>query len=306
MKYCQAILLLFLLFTVTNYGQGVLKVTTDKTAYSYGDTMEVRVTLTNNNAEPFTIYNSSTCVAWIRFNDVKFQTMCTADQHEFYFSPGMSMTWIWYLDPQELGIPDKDGQQKIVGVCYPQKDSVYFEAPKFRGGKIYVGKKADVPESEYESLRDSIGATVLYKTTYWSEYWQIKNHSIDSIVEKYSKDYRFTAIEAMRQVQFAKEIVTSVDEKTNVPFEFSLSQNYPNPFNPTTLIDWQLAAGSYVTLKVYDMLGREVATLVDEFKQAGYYNSQFSIRNYQLSSGVYFYTLTAGGFRATKKLVLMK
>ncbi|MDP3581012.1 MAG: T9SS type A sorting domain-containing protein, partial [Ignavibacteria bacterium] len=61
-----------------------------------------------------------------------------------------------------------------------------------------------------------------------------------------------------------------------------------------------------VTLKVYDLLGREVATLVDEVKQPGYYNSKFSIRNFQLSSGIYFYRLQAGNFQASKKLVLAK
>ena len=101
---------------------------------------------------------------------------------------------------------------------------------------------------------------------------------------------------------------TSVHENNTsmFPTGFSLQQNYPNPFNPSTIISWQLAVDSYVTLKIYDSLGREVATLVNEFQRAGVYNSQFSIRNTQLSSGVYFYQLQAGNFVETKKLVLLK
>ena len=117
------------------------------------------------------------------------------------------------------------------------------------------------------------------------------------------------------------DFLVDVKESNEIPKQFSLEQNYPNPFNPETVISYQLAVSSYVTLKVYDLLGREVATLVNEFKQAGVYNSQFSIRNLpagrqglQLSSGVYFYRLQAGnpsqgsgqGFVQTKKMLLLK
>ncbi len=100
--------------------------------------------------------------------------------------------------------------------------------------------------------------------------------------------------------------LTDVKKEDSLPTQYALYQNYPNPFNPSTVISWQLAADSYVTLKVYDMLGREVATLVNEYKIAGKYNSQFSIRNSQLSSGVYFYTLKAGDFVQSKKMILLK
>ncbi|MDQ7818501.1 MAG: T9SS type A sorting domain-containing protein [Melioribacteraceae bacterium] len=95
--------------------------------------------------------------------------------------------------------------------------------------------------------------------------------------------------------------------------EYKLFQNHPNPFNPNTVISYQLAVGSHVTLKVYDVLGREVATLVDEYKSPGSYNSQFSILNLpagrqgsKLSSGVYFYSLKAGDYISTKKMVVVK
>ncbi len=83
-------------------------------------------------------------------------------------------------------------------------------------------------------------------------------------------------------------------------------QNYPNPFNPSTVISYQLPVNSLVSLKVYDAIGREVATLVNEVKEAGSYDVQLSMNSYQLSSGVYFYKLTAGKYSAVKKLVLMK
>ena len=89
-----------------------------------------------------------------------------------------------------------------------------------------------------------------------------------------------------------------------VPKIFFLYQNYPNPFNPSTEIKYSLAKDSYVTLKIYDMLGKEVAVLVNGNKPAGYYTVEFNGSN--LPSGVYIYRLTAGKFSSSKKLMLMK
>ncbi|MFZ4621707.1 MAG: T9SS type A sorting domain-containing protein [Bacteroidota bacterium] len=100
------------------------------------------------------------------------------------------------------------------------------------------------------------------------------------------------------------QALTSVARSSALPEGFSLSQNYPNPFNPSTNINYQLANNSFVTLKVYDAIGREVAALVNESKDAGTYSVQFNGSN--VSSGMYFYTLRAGAFTATKKLILLK
>ncbi len=91
---------------------------------------------------------------------------------------------------------------------------------------------------------------------------------------------------------------------TGIPASFALSQNYPNPFNPSTLINYQLSTGSVVTLRVYDILGREVATLVNGYQPAGSYIARFD--GAHLASGVYFYRLGAGNLTQTKKMVLLK
>ena len=93
-----------------------------------------------------------------------------------------------------------------------------------------------------------------------------------------------------------------------VPNKFDISQNYPNPFNPTTKIDFNLPYDSKVTIKLYDISGREVMTLINEQRTAGYYTVQMNGNN--LSSGMYFYRINAEGngqnFVSTKKLVLIK
>ncbi len=110
-----------------------------------------------------------------------------------------------------------------------------------------------------------------------------------------------------------RNIPTGIDQSedgsdTN-PYQFNLFQNYPNPFNPGTLISYTLPAGGNVSLKIYDSLGREILTLVDEYKQAGSYEVRFE--NEHLPSGLYFYKLNAGfpggqTFIETKKMVLIK
>ena len=91
---------------------------------------------------------------------------------------------------------------------------------------------------------------------------------------------------------------------TILPKFFELSQNYPNPFNPTTRIKYEIPKTSFVTIKVYDVLGKQVATLVNEEKIAGNYEVDFDAR--RLSSGIYFYNLQTGSFVETKKMILLK
>ncbi len=99
-------------------------------------------------------------------------------------------------------------------------------------------------------------------------------------------------------------LTTAGEEETLLPDNYALMQNYPNPFNPSTIINWQLAVGNYTTLKIYDVLGREVATLVDEFKEAGYYEVSFDAS--KLTSGIYFYKLKAGTYTSVKKMLLAR
>ncbi|MBI5020536.1 MAG: T9SS type A sorting domain-containing protein, partial [Ignavibacteriales bacterium] len=102
------------------------------------------------------------------------------------------------------------------------------------------------------------------------------------------------------------EVTTSVKEilESEIPKAVALEQNYPNPFNPVTTIRYQLPVNSRVTLKVFDVLGREVATLADEVEEAGYKSVTFNASI--LSSGVYYYRLSAGSYIETKKLLLLR
>ena len=124
----------------------------------------------------------------------------------------------------------------------------------------------------------------------------------NSLSGKYS--YRLKQVDYNGSSKYSQIVNVELIDK----LEFSLSQNYPNPFNPSTKISWQSQVGSHQTIKVFDVLGNEVATLVDEYKPAGNYEVEFnpasSIKH--PASGIYFYQLKAGNFGETKKMILIK
>lgn len=102
---------------------------------------------------------------------------------------------------------------------------------------------------------------------------------------------------------YTPELV-NINYEPPLPEFYYLSQNYPNPFNPTTFINYELPINGFVSLKVFDVLGRDVATLVNEEKFAGEYQVEFSSEN--LSSGIYFYTLNSGAYTKTRKMMVLK
>ncbi len=112
--------------------------------------------------------------------------------------------------------------------------------------------------------------------------------------------YRLKQIDNNGSYKYSAE----VEIETETPTQFSLTQNYPNPFNPSTTINYQLPISGNVNLKVFDVLGKEVASLVNEKKEAGSYTVEFSAKN--LASGTYFYRLQAGDFVQIKKMVILK
>jgi spore germination protein YaaH len=182
--------------------------------------------------------------------------------------------------------------------------------------------------SQKEKVRDSISGTPFLRwqeESNWNQIWYDDDTSIgvkyDFALQKNLKGIGIWALgfdngrqELWNEIEEKFLIPTYADQsRVNAPTDFILYQNYPNPFNPATNIRYNLSISCKVQLKVYDLLGREISKVVDKFQQAGNYNYQFSSINlpggksiYQLSSGIYFYRLTAGNFSETKKMVLIR
>lgn len=106
------------------------------------------------------------------------------------------------------------------------------------------------------------------------------------------------------KIQLSTSPLSVKQISSDVPKQFNLSQNYPNPFNPTTVIEYSLPKSGAVTLAVYDILGREVSSLVNENQLAGSYKVEFNAN--KLASGIYFYQIRSGNFISTKRMVLLK
>ncbi len=147
----------------------------------------------------------------------------------------------------------------------------------------------DIPEKVTSLSRLDMNSTY---------YWRVLSKNSTGSVSNYSQTASFNTGN-----------VTEVAGDPIVPSEFSLSQNYPNPFNPTTRIKFTLPQNSFVTIKIYDMLGREIKTLINQEMTAGSYSIDWNAENNlgsNVSSGMYIYRITAGSFVATKKMVLIK
>jgi photosystem II stability/assembly factor-like uncharacterized protein len=186
----------------------------------------------------------------------------------FYFSKDGGLTW----EQNNKGLPNNASILKIQFLKDNNTPTIYINADA------------------------SFGIYFLNKNAEWESYGNVGSWFIQIAKNKiYAGSYAGI---------YLSEELTSVPDKFEQPTSIFLYQNYPNPFNPTTVITYQLTVSSYITLKIYDILGREVATLVNEEKKAGSYAVNFNAN--RLASGIYFYQLTTDNFVVTKKMVLIR
>lgn len=175
------------------------------------------------------------------------------------------------------------------------------------GGILYRGSKvpelfgkyvyADFVTSHIWTLEMKNGKPV--NNTIFTNAHPVSTFGVDEANELYFANY------TSGKIYHFKSIGTKTGKAT-IPDSFELHQNYPNPFNPNTIIAFQIPDACFVTIKLFESLGREIATLVSEYKMPGFHKFQFSTENYRLSSGFYFYQLTTDKFSDTKKLIVMK
>ena len=132
-------------------------------------------------------------------------------------------------------------------------------------------------------------------------------HFVPDTINNFSANLTVYSDGGIKQILLTgigKDDAVNVEDEITTPLVFGLQQNYPNPFNPSTKIKWQSPINSWQTLKVYDVLGNEVATLINESKPAGTYEVEWNASS--LSSGIYFYRLQMGYFIETKKMIVLK
>ena len=179
---------------------------------------------------------------------------------------------------QDSYATDKSGFSALLGgfTLYGSYGDLYNGAYFWSSDLVYEGSFSGV-----FPLRLFFNSNEIYLGYNFYSYYGLSVRCIN--------EYEFTSVE---------------DAQYKLPTDFSLQQNFPNPFNPTTTINYSVPKSGIVKIKVYDLLGKEVATLVNENKPTGNYSVQFNA--VKLVSGVYFYRMEAGSFSQTKKLLLVK
>jgi hypothetical protein len=228
----------------------------------------------------------------------------SSDGGAFWTQSGVSSPLIFY-SVKAIAI-DNGGRifagTDTVGAYYSDDQGVSWTNIPSIGGKSVTCFTVNYP-SMYIAGTSDRGAFV--STDRGASWYSANNGLADSSIIALNVDQQGHLYAGTSQGLYKSTgILTGVGKKTEVPSSFFLFQNYPNPFNPSTVISYQLSVNSVVTLKVYDVLGRLVKTLIDERQTAGLHSITFNASS--LSSGVYFYRLAAGSYVGTNKMILMK
>ena len=245
----------------------------------------------------------------MRFDDTNWSTFYICDQPNYSVSgieiDSSNNIWLGIINTATIGVEFGGGLQKFDGTKWISYDIYNSDLPS--------NSVEDLALDNYENLWIATyggGAAKFDRKDKWILYNQ-NNSGLPWIdVEKIIVDRnnnKWFGVQQSGLTVFNEEgvILSAVVQKSNqVNNSFSLYQNYPNPFNPTTTISYQLPFNSHVTLKVYDILGKELTTLVNEEKAPGTYRINFNAKD--ISSGIYFYQLKVGNFIETKKMELIR
>ncbi|MFI5143987.1 MAG: SBBP repeat-containing protein [Ignavibacteria bacterium] len=255
----------------------------------------------NGNSDYLTIkYNSDGDQEWVKIyngnanGDDIAKSITVDNQQNIYVTGSSKMTGPYgiYFHYATVKYNRSGTQQWCVVYTYDSyEDDAYAIAIDYHGNLIVTGA----------SMRNASNydyATVQYSSD-GQQRWVARSSTGNDDPENGTK-------ETQESVNGQEPEHNNISGKNSeqITTEFQLSQNYPNPFNPTTLINYQIPADEFVELKVYDVLGKEVSTLVNEFKRAGTYKINFN--GTALESGVYFYRIKAGNFIDIKKMILVK
>jgi Secretion system C-terminal sorting domain len=253
-------------------------------------------------------YTRIYCVALDSAKDLLAGTSNTGafvstDGGSFWTQTGVSSPFIFY-SVMTMGI-DSRGRifagTDMSGAYYSDDLGVNWNSIPSISGKSVTCFLVNNPAMYFAGTSDS-GA---FASTDHGSNWHLSNNGLtDSSIMSLNVDQQGLLYVGTNKGLFRSTGITYIDEKNSVPSSFSLFQNYPNPFNPTTVINYQLSVNSEVTLKVYDVLGRLVNTLIEERQTVGVHSVTFNASS--LSSGVYFYRLIAGSSVESKKMILIK
>lgn len=279
----------------------------------YGALDAVRVTDVNNDGvkEMYIAGTEPNNTLFIITNISDVSTITAADVKPFYHIPvqsGGKFRSMWVADP------DKDNKLELMigGELNGQIFDFEYSGQGLPSDSTSWNNYVAFDIFQYSGFAPNATPTISPRLFYG---YPAKDMDQDGLDEYVFVNYRssFSVWSGDAYVWIIEvQAASDVNDNTEMPASFSLKQNYPNPFNPSTKISWHSPEAGWQTLKVYDMLGNEVATLVNEFRPAGTYEVEFSANGGQesgdgnLVSSIYFYRLQSGDFVETKKMIYLK
>ena len=211
---------------------------------------------------------------------------------------GSDATQVTWTTAPDVPVP-YSGLSRMGGTSY---DKYFFTVGGERGGPGGYHDVSYVLDIMSGTWIDSIKPMPTGYSNMWN---QVAAHCVDDTARIFVPGgYGPTTYNSAFYVTGCGSILVNTKTISETPVKYDLSQNYPNPFNPTTKINYSIPNSGLVTLRIYDLLGREVATLVNEVLASGNYIVEFNGSN--LSSGTYFYRIESGTFIDTKKMILIK
>lgn len=207
--YFAKIIIIIFLFTSTLLSQLSFTVYTDKDVYDYGETIKLyaKVTNTADTTFEFLAGNYETCQAEFSFNDFNSweYATCLPTSQMLTFKPHHSKTYSWEIEPQRLGLPNKEGTQTIIGNYYfGLADTIYIQAPKFIGGEVELSYKVNNFDS-VNTIRKDLNANIMFGNDFGDvkvETWQIEGYDIDSLVQTYSNDSIFVSFKKSALIMY--------------------------------------------------------------------------------------------------------
>ena len=271
---------------VSPWGLGLYKITNSKVSgkYFYLDTRDNNFVESGINPDVWFYYDSDEgkyrCVvkcnnyiengSLVRVSDILGFTSKT-DKLESFWSNALVL------------VNNGNNRPKLIWGKYPTSNVILYQIYRDDSGNGIFTLIATVSNTTFTYTDNSV---------VMGEPGQVINYKVKAFGKEFTNTVSTTVIPYKR----------GIDSETEI--NYTLSQNYPNPFNPATIISFSIPENSFVSLKIYDVLGNEVSELVNEIKEKGNYNVSFDASN--LSSGIYFYTLKANSYSTTKKMLLAK
>lgn len=301
----RALLLVFVLSATAHAQSGfAAELTSDKDCYAYGETITLRYTLVNETDEEQTLTGPSVGFVKLRWGSLVLPGFTAGPDVPRTFAAGWSKTWIWVLRPQDLGIPDTDGNQTITSfVSGPESEAtVTVQAPTYLGGLISVSYD-EVDADSVAALRESINGEVIEGEglgTSVTQTWRVSGITVADAVARLSGNATLQYAEATFAFVEARPTPTE-----GAPTPAVVTAPSPNPTASQATFTVRLARSGPALIDVVDLLGRRVAVLRDG-PLAGGLEQTFTVSVAGLPTGTYLVRVLADGVRQSHRVTVAR